>query len=589
MIKLPYGLADFYDLITHGYLYVDRTEYLRNVEAFGRALLFVRPRRFGKSLWLQTLRCYYDLRLGTEFERLFGDLAIGREPTPLHNRYFVLTLNFSEVDSLGSIETIGQRLGEHVNAQIRGFLLDYRDHLGDVELDPNPAVSLTNLLAAIRQTPWRLYLLIDEYDNFVNEAMAKDAGVYRGLVQRDGPFKQLFKSLKAAMEGRGLERLFLTGVSPVALSDATSGFNIAENLYRRPAFNALCGFTERDLREILRQLALAGQLEEERIEPTLELMRVWYNGYCFASGAKERVYNPTNCLYLLKYLQQEGELPRTLQDSNLAADEGKLHFLGGVAASSQVVIDLLQDNGEIEVASLEERFTLRQLADKETQDPSFIASFLYYFGLLTEVGEARQHLALGIPNLVVKKLYAEHLSTLLLPRGADRGEAGEHVRAFLGGGELAPFLAFVETKLFRVFSHRDYRWANAQAIKAAFLALLFDDTRYAVFSELELARGHADLCLLLRPDARAAGAFDLLFEFKYVRPQELGLSSEELSQLSAAQLSELPPVAEALRTAHTQLVRYREAFVERFGEAVRPRCYAVVALGFERLVGEMVG
>jgi hypothetical protein len=267
-MKLPYGIADFYSLVTSGYVYVDRTAYVRVLEDMGRSLLFLRPRRFGKSLWLQTLATYYDLRRAGESRRIFGDLAIGRDPTPLAHRYFVMAWDFSNLKPQGTVEEIGRRLDQYVLGTVEAFVADYRDHLpGPVEIQEDPVRTLENLLSAIRQTSHPLYLLVDEYDNFANEVMVVSEESYRGLVHSDGPLKALFKWVKAAMAGRGLERLFITGVSPVVMSDVTSGLNICRNVYLDSRLNGLCGFLEAEVRDLVeRLLAAAG----ERAQPGVD-------------------------------------------------------------------------------------------------------------------------------------------------------------------------------------------------------------------------------------------------------------------------------------------------------------------------------
>ncbi|MCP4658049.1 MAG: AAA family ATPase, partial [bacterium] len=187
------------------------------------------PRRFGKSLWLDTLANYYDLARGDEFNELFGDLEVGRDPTALRNRYFVMEWNFSNVDAASGLEQITDSLRRHVRSRAKTFAVRYEDVLArPVETDGNATEILESLLRAMTGTNHKLYLLIDEYDNFINDVMVRDVKVYRDLVEKGGPFKLLFKSVKDAMEGQGIERVFVTGVSPVALNDITSGFNIAK-------------------------------------------------------------------------------------------------------------------------------------------------------------------------------------------------------------------------------------------------------------------------------------------------------------------------------------------------------------------------
>ena len=216
-MKIPYGIADFYSLRTEDHLYVDRSDRIAVTEDLGKSLLFLRPRRFGKSLWLSTLANYYDLRTAGEHQRLFGDLAVGETPTPLARRYFVMRWDFSKIDpdpppwgvnaNVGSrIERLGNELRGYLNTTIRVFQRDYRGHLPEIlELAEDPFHNFEELLSVIRETPYRLYLLIDEYDNFANEILTDDEEVYHQLVKSDGPFKYLFKWVKGLMAGAGLD------------------------------------------------------------------------------------------------------------------------------------------------------------------------------------------------------------------------------------------------------------------------------------------------------------------------------------------------------------------------------------------------
>ena len=309
MITLPYGIADFRRIRREGMAYVDRTAYIPRIERLGSTLVFLRPRRFGKSLWLQTLANYYDVRRAEEFTDLFGGLAIGRTPTPRANRSFILQWNFSVVDPSGSIGQIAESLREHVSSRAKNFIADYKDRLPvKVETEGSATAILDSLLSAVRRTPHPLYLLIDEYDNFINEVMARDVETYRALVHTDGPFKLLFKAVKNATEGQGLERVFITGVSPVALNDLTSGFNIARNVSLEPDLAGLCGFEESEIRGLLDQISQERDLSPEALEDAVATMRTWYNGYRFtASEGRGLVYNPTNVLYFLDHLHRHVE------------------------------------------------------------------------------------------------------------------------------------------------------------------------------------------------------------------------------------------------------------------------------------------
>lgn len=605
-MKLPYGLADFPRLIRDGYEYVDRTAHIRTLESLGETLLFVRPRRFGKSLWLHTLSSYYDVALESEHSALFGDLAIGRDPTPLAHRYFTLEWNFSNIDPLGGgsgdpVAGIGAALEDYVNGTIENFLVDYRDYLDvPVRIEKSAVRTFGNLLTAIRQTPYKLYLLIDEYDNFANEILIGDEATYRRLIGADGPFKRLMKQVKAATEGLGVERLFLTGVTPVVLSDLTSGLNITENVSLVPALNELCGFTEGEVRDLLDK-TLAARNGESHAAPdeALDMMRAWYDGYCFTPDAESvsRVYNPTLVLYFLKHLLREGRYPRQMLDTNLAADENKLRFLSRGAGAADALAELVQTGGPLEVGHVEERFTLSEMLDRARREPTTLASFLFYFGLLTiEAETPRRTLRLTIPNLVVRKLYVDQVLKQWLADDEPGSDLQAPTWALMENGEIEPLLDLVEERLFPHFSARDARWFNELAVKTAFAALLFQDVSYRLLSEpairgaASVGEGHgfADLVLLLRPDARSTPLFDLLFEFKLVRPEALGDDAARLDILERDALEKLPAVAAALDAAEEQAKRYRAGLFERYGEALKLRSWVVVAIGFSRLVAREV-
>jgi hypothetical protein len=599
-MKIPYGIADFPTLITEGHLYVDRTDRIRTVEDAGKALLFLRPRRFGKSLWLSTLATYYDLRFAAEHQRLFGGLAVGAEPTPLAHRYFVLVWDFSNVDpdppplderlaSMSRLERIGNEIHTYLASSLRSFVSDYHEHLpSPVDVETDAFRSLDNLLAVLRRTGHPLYLLIDEYDNFANEVMAAAPEVYEELVHTDGPFKRLFKWVKAAMRGQGLERLFMTGVSPVVMSDVTSGLNMAENVYLYPELADLCGFTAEEVRRLVEELHRENVGRGARpwsVDGTLRMMRQWYNGYRFAVEAEQEVYNPTLAFYFLKHLQRTGRYPRQMLDTNLAADEGKLEYLAQVAAGREAVIDVIRSDEPLEIERLQDRFSLRFMLERSVHDSSFLGSYLYYFGMLTLEGETEfSTLLLAPPNLVTKKLYVERILAILLPLGDARTAALGPVRTLLRGGGVEPLLDFIETTLFPTFSNRDSVWANELTVKTVFLTLLWNDISHLVWSEPELDHRYADLCLLRRPDKRAMSLVDLLFEFKRLSLSDLGMKGEDVRSASRDDLARLEPVKTALDQAQKQLAAYRQALERRYGTALELSSWAVVALGFERLL-----
>jgi hypothetical protein len=589
-MKFPYGISDFYKLITEDYLYIDRTDRIPLLEEAGSTLLFLRPRRYGKSLLLSLLENYYDVAKAAEFDRLFGKLAIGHNPTPLHNRYLVMRWDFSDVAPHHNVDQMQQNLFDHINDRIKLFAQRYADILKtEIEIsDRNAMISFRSALRAVETTPYKLYLLIDEYDNFANEVLMggrpQSRERYEGLVFSEGDFKSVFKSVKAGGAGFGVDRVFIVGVSPVVLHDVTSGFNIAENIYFREDLNDLCGFTEAEVATMLQRTGERCGLSTEKIEEALTLMRIFYNGSQFSEEGTQAIYNPTAVFYFLKNFERTCRYPRRLLDSNLAPDYQKISYISQLPNGEQLILAALDEAKPLSVTTLEDRFGIRQiLAESNTE--TFMASLLYYLGVLT-LGGINQDgkLILQIPNLVIQGLYAERLAELLLPDAQEREEGKRATETLYQQGDIRPLCDFIEQRIFPVFDNRDYIQANELTIKTAFLTMLFNDTFYVMDSEPALQRSYADLTMILRPEMRRFQLLDLLVEFKFVKLSELTQSGVVLRQMDRNALLALDPVKAKLAEAKTQLPRYRKTLTQKYGSALRLRTYAVIAIGFERLI-----
>jgi hypothetical protein len=584
VLKFPYGISDYYSLITEGYLYIDRTDRIPLIEQAGKQLLFLRPRRFGKSLLLSTLENYYDVAKADEFQQLFGHLSIGQNPTPLHNQYFILKWDFSVVDPQGKAQEVKQALHRYVNARIRDFAVRYQSRLStQIEIDPVDALaSFQALLTAVQQTPHQLYLLIDEYDNFANEVLMSSGRTgqsrYETLLYGEGTLKTLFKAIKSAAAGGGLDRVFITGVSPVVLSDITSGYNIARNVSLKPEFNDLCGFGEADLQATLQHTA------PQQAQQTISTMRTFYNGYTFTDSQPILVYNPTLVLYFLQHLKEYGQYPRNLLDSNLTMDKNKIAYVAQLPAGEGVVMQALDEQRPLSIMRLADRFGVEDVL-QATKDHTFMISLLYYFGVLTLAGQNTfGELLLRIPNLVVRKLYVERIQDMLLPDLTGRDEAQRAAQTLYQAGDMQPLCDFIEGRYFRAFDNRDYRWANELTVKTAFLTLLFNDIFYIMDSETALERDYADMTMIVRPDMRQYQLLDVLIEFKYVSLQELGLTGDEAGRTARQELAALPLVAQKLAESQRKLKVYRDTLQAAYSSALRLRTYSVVAIGFERLV-----
>lgn len=584
-MQFPYGIADFYAAITEGYFYVDRTDRIALVEQAGKQLLLLRPRRFGKSLWLSTLENYYDLAKTNDFTKLFGHLKIGQNPTPRHNRYFIMKWNFSLVDPQGDAAAISQALHRHINSSVEAFIARYQQQLlHPISIHPTDALhSFASVLAAVRQSEYKLYLLIDEYDNFANEVLvSQQQGLnrYQELIGGEGAIKTVLKAVKAAAEGQGLDRVFMTGVSPVVLADITSGYNVVENISLKPAYADLCGFHEEEIKAVLNQLVAPAQQGD-----ALALMRTFYNGYNFAGRAGSGlVYNPTLALYFFKELAETGQYPEQMLDSNLAMDRSRIQYVGNLPYGRRLIEEALNSQQSVTIPQLSDRFGVEMML-MTPKDHGFLASLLYYFGVLTYFGhDDMGNLQLVVPNLVVRKLYVERMQEMLLPGYELTEQRLAAAQRFYGWGELEPLCDFIEQSYYPALDNRDLRWANELVVKTAFLTVLFNDLVYITDSETAIAKGYADLSLIIRPDRRQYKLLDHVLEFKYLALGELGLSSEQVAAMAREELVKLPKVQAKLQEAENQLAGYQRTLEQAYGDKLRLRTHAVVGLGLTRLV-----
>lgn len=592
-MKFPYGVSDFYKIVTEGFFYVDRTDRIPLLEKAGGHLLFLRPRRFGKSLLLSMLKNYYDVAKADEFDRMFGHLVVGQQPTALHNQYFVLEWDFSAVNPVGNAQQIQQSLYDYVNERIIAFAKYYRVFLTDeIRINPtNALASFQSLLTAIQQTSHKLYLFIDEYDNFANEIMMGPQEInrerYKALVYGEGVLKVLFKVVKSATKGEGLDRAFITGVSPVVMSHITSGHNIAENISLPSEFKDLCGFLESEVVETLKHIVKECHLPEEKTTEALEMMQTFYNGYCFSYHSDTLVYNPTLVLYFMKAFQNYCQYPEEMLDENLAMDRGKITYISQLPHGDRLILNALNDKEPLSIQRLARRFGVEDMLHA-VKDHTFMASLLYYFGVLTFGGRTPQgkHI-LQVPNLVVRGLYLEQIQEMLLP-DLSKDEALQAAETFYSTGDMQPLCEFVEQRYFKVFDNRDYRWANELTVKTAFFTLLFNDTFYLMDSETALERGYADLTMIIRPDMRQYQLLDILIEFKYVSLTEAGLRGEQVKRLSMEELKAVSAVQDKLSEAKMKLKTYRHGLEIKYGKGLRLHTYSVVAVGFDRLIWEEI-
>jgi hypothetical protein len=535
-MKIPYGLAHFVDLREQGYFYVDKTAFIPLLEHpdTSRHLLLLRPRRFGKSLLLNMLAAYYDCALAERFDELFAGLHVHAHPTAERARYFVLQLDFSTVAGHGGEAHLESSFVDAVRGSVRVFLRRYKEQapaygalLDKLDRYHSATGLLIDLLSTERPAGRKLYVLIDEYDAFVNDLLsARRMDVYHKVLESTGFVRTFFKTLKAS-SGRDISRLLFTGVSPMALDDMASGFNIASQITLDPRFHAVCGFTRADMEQVVDAfLAETPQLGPR--ERLLGDLIGSYNGYRFSENADERLCNPDMVLYYLLSLRTRRRPPVDLLDKNVRTDYGKLRQLtappsGALETWHQEILETLVTEGSI-ATSLVDSFGVRHL-----YEPAHLISLLFYMGLLTIDRVEEGLLRLMVPNLVMRRMHWEELTRLLREHSGvlvDVGHLAQAVSRMAYHGELAPFLDLLKERVLTVLSNRDLMQFDEKHLKMLLLSYLSLSPIYRPLSEKEIAQGYGDLLLALDrrfPDARYA----YLLELKYLRT---GATEEELAQ-----------------------------------------------------------
>ena len=542
---IPYGRGNFRSVRLDRCLYVDKTRFIRTLEQ-ERFVFFIRPRRFGKTLWLTMLDAYYDRTVADEFDAVFAGTDIGREPTGNRSRYVVLYLDFSAFKQ--ALPTLEESFEEHCTLHVHDTLWRNRDLFDEdaartILAPPSINGKLQALFLYARNHRIPLYVLIDEYDNFANTILAhRGAEAYHSFTHGEGFFRNFFGTLKAGTGRAGaIERLFVTGVSPITMDDVTSGFNIGANVSLRPGFNEVLGFTEAEVRDMLRMYRDRGAIDQDP-DAALDLMREWYDGYRFAEEAGPDIYNTDMVLYYLRESIANGTPPRELIDSNIRIDYGKLRHLllvnrqigarpkaaGQEDVPAYVPTGKAELNGNFDLlrqvvaeervdCHIRDSFPLKRLTERE----SFL-SLLHCFGLLSIRATVEGRPRLGIPNQTVKRLLFGHLREAFEDIGAFTADVyalEQRIHEMAYRGAWRPVFDHLADAVARQSGVRDY--IAGEKVLQGFLAAWLGTTGHFVFhSERELGGGYADICLAPNLASYADMRHGYVVELKYVKRGE---------------------------------------------------------------------
>lgn len=554
-VKLvPYGVADFATVIEQNLYYVDKTMFIPELEKQPRNLFFIRPRRFGKSIFLSMLYSYYDCTQSHKFQSLFGNLWIGQHPTPLQGKYQVLFLDFSQIT--GNIDKLETKFNSYLSINLDAFVRQYSEYyqaeMEEILAQEDFEEKMELIFKAAKTHQYHLYLIIDEYDNFTNVILnERGEKVYHAITHADGFYRDVFKKFKG-----NFERIFMMGVSPVTLDDVTSGFNIGWNISIKPEFDEMLGFSTTDVVEMFTYYKEHGSIPADSdIDAIVNDMKPWYDNYCFAKQAlkkKTRMFNCDMVLYYLRNYMDNGCSPRQMIDPNTRTDYGKMKKLlqfDKLDGERKGIIRKIAEEEQI-VTQLYESFSVYQIPKAE-----IFPSLLFYYGMLTIKGTRGSKLILGIPNNNVRKQYYGYLEEEYQAKAyVDVNQLTDYYYDMAYDGKWEEGLRFMADAYAKVSSVRDGIEAERN-LQGFFMAYLNLNDYYITAPELELNHGYCDFFLL--PDlTHYASQHSYILELKV-------LSKKDFSAIVEGEFTEdgkpMTKAEKQWREAVEQIHRYAEA------------------------------
>ena len=554
-VKLvPYGVADFATVIEQNLYYVDKTMFIPELEKQPRNLFFIRPRRFGKSIFLSMLYSYYDCTQSHKFQSLFGNLWIGQHPTPLQGKYQVLFLDFSQIT--GNIDKLETKFNSYLSINLDAFVRQYSEYyqaeMEEILAQEDFEEKMELIFKAAKAHQYHLYLIIDEYDNFTNVILnERGEKVYHAITHADGFYRDVFKKFKG-----NFERIFMMGVSPVTLDDVTSGFNIGWNISIKPEFDEMLGFSTTDVVEMFTYYKEHGSIPADSdIDAIVNDMKPWYDNYCFAEDAlkkKTRMFNCDMVLYYLRNYMDNGCSPRQMIDPNTRTDYGKMKKLlqfDKLDGERKGIIRKIAEEEQI-VTQLYESFSAYQIPKAE-----IFPSLLFYYGMLTIKGTRGSKLILGIPNNNVRKQYYGYLEEEYQAKAyVDVNQLTDYYYDMAYDGKWEEGLRFMADAYAKVSSVRDGIEAERN-LQGFFMAYLNLNDYYITAPELELNHGYCDFFLL--PDlTHYASQHSYILELKV-------LSKKDFSAIVEGEFTEdgkpMTKAEKQWREALDQIHRYAEA------------------------------
>ena len=564
--RIPYGMMNFIDVREDDCYYVDKTHYIPLIENANKYFFYIRPRRFGKSLTISMLHHYYNILEADKFEKWYGDLYIGKHPTPERNSYLIIYLNFAVVNA--ELNSYRQSLDAHCNTEFNFFCDVYAQYLPEgikeeMNKKKGAVEQLDYLYKECIKTNQQIYLFIDEYDHFTNKILSEPSCLedYKSETYGTGYLRSFFDTVKAGTYST-IKRCFVTGVSPVTMDDLTSGFNIGTNYSLSPEFNEMTGFNEEEVRAMLDYYATTCQFHHSTDE-LIEAMKPWYDNYCFAeqSYGSTTMYNSNMVLYFVdNYIRNGGYMPRNMVEENIRVDYNKLRMLirkDKEFAHDASTIQTLVQQGYV-TGELKTGFPAETVAE-----PDNFISLLFYFGMLTISGTLEGETKLTIPNQVVREqLYSYLLDTYNeADLRFDNWEKGKLASAMAYRGDWKAYFDYIAECLHRYSSQRDKQKGEAY-VHGFTLAMTAQNRFYRPISEQENQEGYADIFMFPLLDIYKDMLHSYIIELKYAKGKDSDEKVEQLRQEAITQAnryaaSETVQKAIGTTTLHKIIVVYQ--------------------------------
>jgi Predicted AAA-ATPase/PD-(D/E)XK nuclease superfamily len=526
MALIGYGEADFYNMRSKGYYYVDRTSFIPKLENMGnRNLLFARPRRFGKSLWISTLQYYYDACFKDKFDMLFGNLYIGQHPTPDRNKYVVLRIQFSGID-VSTDESAYQGFRTNVLTGIRDCMNNYpnyysKEDFAEIQLLRSPESMIQTFFSIhkSKRTPYKIYTLLDEYDHFANELYTLDMERFQNILSRTGFVRKFYEILKNSIGEGTVGKNFMTGVAPLTVDAMTSGFNTATHITLRALFHDLMGFTKTEVEAIMRAIGAT----EAELPQLISDLTEWYDGYSFNKGGKERLYNSDMVMYFAEQYEESHTYPEMMLDTNIASDYTKVRKVFVTNTKDTVYIPLLKQiikEGQVSAV-------LTNIFNFEKEFNEFdITSLLFYMGWLTIQEPDEGAYLFKIPNRVIQELYYDYFVAISEEEmNLNRTHVDIHnaLTVLSKTNNPRPFLELIRVLIEKRLAVRDAQNFDEKHLKMLLIPYLSLSATHYVKSEPEWENQFPDILFAKRPAIETK--YNFIFELKYIKKADKNLKN----------------------------------------------------------------